>query len=184
MREVVVSETARSELRNITAYLSCFGSATAHSFAREFERKVSSLRDGFVEYPHARHPKLAAASNTQASQSTGAGEQHAQEPTGQGSPAESVEEPDGDIESPAPQGNQPAEEHATSPADAATLATLMLNPATIPLCLFPGPQLFPNAPNWAAAIILTALQASALELLLGPITNTLARTLRNANERP
>ena len=32
------------------------------SFAREFDRKVEMLRDGIVEFPIARHPKLAAAS--------------------------------------------------------------------------------------------------------------------------
>ena len=61
MREVVVSATARSELRNIASYLASFGSGTARSFAREFDRKVASLKEGVVEYPHARHPELAAA---------------------------------------------------------------------------------------------------------------------------
>ena len=52
MREVVVSATARSELRNIASYLASFGSGTARSFAREFERKVASLEEGVVEYPY------------------------------------------------------------------------------------------------------------------------------------
>ncbi len=61
MRDVVVSATARSELRNITSCLASFGSVTARSFARELDRKVASLREGVVEYPYARHPELAAA---------------------------------------------------------------------------------------------------------------------------
>ena len=61
MRNVIVSATARSELQLITDYLSVFGNITAMSFAREFDRKVEMLRDGIVEFPLARHPKLAAA---------------------------------------------------------------------------------------------------------------------------
>lgn len=61
MRNVIISETARNELRFIADYLSVFGKGTAKSFAREFDRKIQSLEEGVVEYPIARHPKLAVA---------------------------------------------------------------------------------------------------------------------------
>lgn len=61
VREVIVSATARHELRLIVDYLSVFGKATARSFVREFDRKVGMLREGSVEFPIARHQKLAAA---------------------------------------------------------------------------------------------------------------------------
>lgn len=61
MRDVIISETAKGELRLITEYLSVFGRNTAMSFAREFDDKVKSLEEGVIEYPIARHPGLAAA---------------------------------------------------------------------------------------------------------------------------
>lgn len=61
MRNVIVSSTAKVELQLIVDYLSVFGSVTAMSFAREFDHKVEMLREGVIEFPIARHPKLAAA---------------------------------------------------------------------------------------------------------------------------
>ena len=61
MRKVVVSATARAELHNIVSYLSVFGRATARPFAREFDSRIATLQEGVIEFPVARHPKLAAA---------------------------------------------------------------------------------------------------------------------------
>ena len=61
MRDVIVSTTARDELRLITEYLSIFGAGTARTFAREFNRKIKVLQEGVIEFPIARHPDLAAA---------------------------------------------------------------------------------------------------------------------------
>ncbi len=58
MRRVVVSQDAESELELIYDYLGIFGAMTAEKFLDAYEKCVSTLEEGVVEFPLSRHPKL------------------------------------------------------------------------------------------------------------------------------
>lgn len=61
MRNVIVTEAAEGELRFINEYLAFFGPGTADSFVDAVAERISTLKEGIVEFPISRDPDLAKA---------------------------------------------------------------------------------------------------------------------------